>query len=127
MVYRPSHFSAGRDSELTYSLCTFSGHPTEVATSTSINRPPADALTNLSWADLYAEAERFGVSRFRPGQRQVMEAVLAGRNVLGIMPTGAGKSLCYQLPAMFLTKPVVVVSPLIALMQDQQEKLEAAD
>ena len=56
-----------------------------------------------------------------------MEAVLAGRNVLGIMPTGAGKSLCYQLPAMFLTKPVVVVSPLIALMQDQQEKLEAAD
>jgi ATP-dependent DNA helicase RecQ len=56
-----------------------------------------------------------------------MEAVLAGRNVLGIMPTGAGKSLCYQLPAMFLQKPVVVVSPLIALMQDQQEKLEAAE
>lgn len=76
---------------------------------------------------MYAEAERFGVSRFRPGQRQVMEAVLAGRNVLGIMPTGAGKSLCYQLPAMFLSKPVVVVSPLIALMQDQQEKLEAAE
>ena len=76
---------------------------------------------------MYAEAERFGVSRFRPGQRQVMEAVLAGRNVLGIMPTGAGKSLCYQLPAMFLSKPVVVVSPLIALMQDQQEKMEAAE
>jgi ATP-dependent DNA helicase RecQ len=56
-----------------------------------------------------------------------MEAVLAGRNVLAIMPTGAGKSLCYQLPAMFLETPVVVVSPLIALMQDQQEKLEAAD
>src|SRR5246127_3176288 len=76
---------------------------------------------------MYAEAERFGVSRFRPGQRQVMEAVLAGRNVLGIMPTGAGKSLCYQLPALFLSKPVVVVSALIALMQDKQEKLEAAD
>jgi ATP-dependent DNA helicase RecQ len=87
----------------------------------------ADRLANLNWADLYSEAERFGVTRFRPGQRQVMEAVLAGRNVLGIMPTGAGKSLCYQLPAMFLPKPVVVVSPLIALMQDQQEKMEAAD
>lgn len=89
--------------------------------------PVADRLSQLNWGDLYAEAERFGVSRFRPGQRQVMEAVLAGRNVLGIMPTGAGKSLCYQLPAMFLPKPVVVVSPLIALMQDQQEKLEAAE
>ena len=87
----------------------------------------ADRLSQLNWADLYSEAERFGVSRFRPGQRQVMEAVLAGRNVLGIMPTGAGKSLCYQLPAMFLSKPVVVVSPLIALMQDQQEKMEAAE
>ncbi len=84
---------------------------------------PAERMASLNWADLYAEAERFGVRRFRPGQRQIMEAVLAGRNVLGIMPTGAGKSLCYQLPAMFLPKPVVVVSPLIALMQDQQEKL----
>jgi ATP-dependent DNA helicase RecQ len=94
---------------------------------TGFSHSTAEALSNLSWADLYAEAERFGVTRFRPGQRQVMEAVLAGRNVLGIMPTGAGKSLCYQLPALFLSKPVVVVSPLIALMQDQQEKLEAAD
>jgi ATP-dependent DNA helicase RecQ len=87
----------------------------------------AERLAQLNWADMYSEAERFGVTRFRPGQRQVMEAVLAGRNVLGIMPTGAGKSLCYQLPAMFLLKPVVVVSPLIALMQDQQEKMEAAE
>ena len=69
---------------------------TDVATATSVNRSPADTLSNLSWADLYAEAERFGVTRFRPGQRQVMEAVLAGRNVLGLMPTGAGKSLCYS-------------------------------
>jgi ATP-dependent DNA helicase RecQ len=98
-----------------------------VATSSGFSRYSAEALSTLSWADLYAEAERFGVTRFRPGQRQVMEAVLAGRNVLGIMPTGAGKSLCYQLPAMFLPKPVIVVSPLIALMQDQQQKLEAAD
>jgi len=86
----------------------------------------SEHLASLNWADLYAEAERFGVNRFRPGQRQVMEAVLAGRNVLGIMPAGAGKSLCYQLPAMFLPKPVVVVSPLIALMQDRPDKLEAA-
>lgn len=98
-----------------------------MSTHNQVPATPAQQLASLNWADLYAEAERFGVSRFRPGQRQVMEAILAGRNVLGIMPTGAGKSLCYQLPAMFLPKPVVVVSPLIALMQDQHDKLTAAE
>ncbi|HZH04206.1 MAG TPA: RecQ family ATP-dependent DNA helicase, partial [Myxococcaceae bacterium] len=67
--------------------------------------------------------ERFGVQAFRPGQRELIEAALSGEDVLGILPTGAGKSLTYQLPALFLPKPVLVVSPLIALMQDQQEKL----
>jgi len=70
---------------------------------------------------------RFDVTAFRPGQRDVMQAVLAGRDVIGVMPTGAGKSLCYQLPALLLDKATVVVSPLISLMQDQVEKLAEAD
>ena len=80
------------------------------------------------WPELLKEArERFGIRRFRPGQREVLEAVFAGRNALAILPTGAGKSLTYQLPALFLPLPVVVVSPLIALMQDQEQKAEAAE
>jgi ATP-dependent DNA helicase RecQ len=71
--------------------------------------------------------ERFGVRSFRPGQREVIEAVLAGEDVLGIMPTGAGKSLCFQLPALFLPGSTIVVSPLIALMQDQAEAAAQAD
>jgi ATP-dependent DNA helicase RecQ len=69
---------------------------------------------------------RFNIRGFRAGQREIIEAVFRGRNVLGILPTGAGKSLTYQLPALFLPKPVLVVSPLIALMQDQQEKAAEA-
>ena len=65
----------------------------------------------------------FGLSELRPGQRAVIDAVLAGRHTLAIMPTGAGKSLCYQVPAMLLPGMTVVVSPLIALMQDQFEKM----
>ena len=72
-------------------------------------------------AALREARERFGIRRFRPGQREILEAVLGGRNALGILPTGAGKSLTYQLPALLLEKPVLVVSPLIALMQDQEE------
>jgi ATP-dependent DNA helicase RecQ len=67
------------------------------------------------------------VTQFRPGQQAVIEAALRGEDVLALMPTGAGKSLCYQLPALVLAKPVLVVSPLIALMQDQHDKLRAAD
>jgi ATP-dependent DNA helicase RecQ len=66
----------------------------------------------------------FGLSDFRPGQEEVVRAVLDGQNVLAVMPTGAGKSLCYQLPAMLLGGLTVVVSPLIALMHDQLEKLK---
>ena len=69
----------------------------------------------------------FGIKRFRPGQREVIESVFAGRDTLALMPTGAGKSLTYQLPALFLPRPVVVVSPLISLMQDQQLKAEDAE
>jgi ATP-dependent DNA helicase RecQ len=67
----------------------------------------------------------WGFSRFRPGQREVIEAVVAGRHVLGVMPTGAGKSLCYQLPALMLPGVTLVVSPLIALMKDQVDQLRA--
>jgi ATP-dependent DNA helicase RecQ len=65
----------------------------------------------------------FGLDRLRPGQREVIEAVLEGRDTLAIMPTGAGKSLCYQLPALHLDGMTVIVSPLIALMKDQVDKL----
>jgi hypothetical protein len=82
----------------------------------------------IDWAEISAEArERFGITEFRPGQRELIEYVLAGRNALGILPTGAGKSLCYQLPALFLERAVVVVSPLVALMQDQEEHMAIAD
>lgn len=66
---------------------------------------------------------RFGMRHLRPGQQDVITRVLAGRHTLAIMPTGAGKSLCYQLPALLLTGRTVVVSPLIALMKDQCESL----
>src|SRR5689334_6222225 len=68
-------------------------------------------------------ADRFGLSDFREGQREVVEAILAGRNALVVMPTGGGKSLCYQLPALLLPGVTVVVSPLIALMKDQVDTL----
>jgi ATP-dependent DNA helicase RecQ len=71
--------------------------------------------------------ERFGVEDFRPGQRELIEAVLRGENALGILPTGAGKSLTYQLPALLFGRPVLVVSPLISLMQDQHDKLSELD
>src|SRR3982751_6341000 len=67
--------------------------------------------------------DTFGLDEFRPGQREVMEDVLAGNDVLCVMPTGAGKSLCYQLPAVLKKGLVVVVSPLISLMEDQVQQL----
>jgi ATP-dependent DNA helicase RecQ len=65
----------------------------------------------------------FGFERFRPGQREACEAALAGRDVLVVMPTGSGKSLCYQLPALLRSDLSIVVSPLVALMQDQVDQL----
>jgi ATP-dependent DNA helicase RecQ len=70
-----------------------------------------------------ARSERFGLSEFRPGQREAALAVLEGRDLIAVMPTGAGKSRCFQLPALLLDRPTVVVSPLIALMKDQVDKL----
>ena len=69
--------------------------------------------------------EWFGFSSFRPGQREACQAALDGRDVLVVMPTGSGKSLCYQLPALLRDDLTIVVSPLVALMQDQVEALNA--
>jgi ATP-dependent DNA helicase RecQ len=65
----------------------------------------------------------FGHDAFRPGQGEIVSAVLGGRDVLAVMPTGSGKSLCYQLPALMLPGTTVVVSPLISLMKDQADEL----
>ena len=70
--------------------------------------------------------EVFGFDAFRPGQEEIVDAVTQGRNVLAIMPTGGGKSLCFQLPALLRDGVTVVISPLIALMRDQVRALRAA-
>ena len=67
----------------------------------------------------------FGFEALRPGQSEVVQAILAGRDAMGIMPTGGGKSLCYQLPALCRPGLTLVVSPLIALMKDQVDALQA--
>jgi ATP-dependent DNA helicase RecQ len=83
-------------------------------------RTPADAGDVL----VHTLRQRFGLESFRPGQEDIIRAVLEGRDTLAVMPTGAGKSLVYQLPALLLDGLTVVVSPLIALMKDQTDKLE---
>jgi ATP-dependent DNA helicase RecQ len=75
----------------------------------------SDALTSLR--------EHFGFADFREGQREVIAAVLEGKDAVVVMPTGSGKSLCYQLPAMMFSGATLVVSPLIALMKDQVDAL----
>src|SRR5438309_1305930 len=77
----------------------------------------ADALTSLR--------RHFGFDGFRAGQSEVIGAILEGKDAVVVMPTGSGKSLCYQLPAMMLSGATLVVSPLIALMKDQVDALRA--
>src|SRR6201985_2641312 len=67
----------------------------------------------------------FGFAAFRPGQADIVSAILEGRDVLAVMPTGSGKSLCYQLPALMRDGLTVVVSPLIALMRNQVAQLRS--
>ena len=78
-------------------------------------QPPEEVLKDV-----------FGYDRFRPGQREIIEAVLDGQDCVGVMPTGSGKSLTYQVPAIALGRFALVVSPLIALMKDQVDALTEA-
>eukprot|EP00929_Paragymnodinium_shiwhaense_P001356 TRINITY_DN101584_c0_g1_i1.p1 TRINITY_DN101584_c0_g1~~TRINITY_DN101584_c0_g1_i1.p1 ORF type:complete len:903 (-),score=223.70 TRINITY_DN101584_c0_g1_i1:336-3044(-) len=88
----------------------------------STSQPPSDADGGLEYIYL---KQYFGHEEFRPGQREVVQAAVAGKDVAVFWTTGAGKSLCYQLPALQQGKTVVVVSPLISLMQDQVTKFNA--
>lgn len=87
----------------------------------SVSASSAEALQQQVQAQL---RQVFGLRQLRPGQRLVIDRALSGLSTLAVMPTGAGKSLCYQLPATLLEGITVVVSPLIALMQDQCDKLQ---
>ncbi|MDR1065268.1 MAG: DEAD/DEAH box helicase, partial [Oscillospiraceae bacterium] len=77
--------------------------------------------------DKYGVLKRyFGHSAFRDGQAELIDAVLGGRDAIGVMPTGGGKSICYQLPALMLDGTALVISPLISLMKDQVTALQNA-
>ena len=82
-------------------------------------------MTNVSAQALQTLHQRFGHEAFRPGQDRIIEAVLQGQDALVVMPTGSGKSLCYQLPALMRDGCTIVISPLIALMKDQVDSLHA--
>jgi superfamily II DNA helicase RecQ len=89
-------------------------------------RPDIGGVVDAGMSEAKEALNRvFGFADFRPGQQEVLEAVFAGENILAIMPTGSGKSLCYQLPALVRKGLTVVVSPLIALMRDQVQQLQA--
>jgi ATP-dependent DNA helicase RecQ len=85
---------------------------------------PAEEQTEKESPDLESALQtHFGHTEFRPFQERIIHSVLTGQDTLGVLPTGAGKSLCYQLPALLLPRPTLVISPLIALMKDQLDGL----
>ena len=103
--------------------------PMDASASQLLTIPGMEPAAPPSLADLPRDPEAalhvvFGFERFRPGQREAVDAALADRDVLVVMPTGSGKSLCYQLPALLRDDLTIVVSPLVSLMQDQVAALE---
>jgi ATP-dependent DNA helicase RecQ len=80
-------------------------------------------MTAISISPLQVLQEKFGFDAFRPGQQQVIQTLLEGNSAAAVFPTGAGKSLCYQLPAVMFEGLTLVVSPLLALMKDQVDAL----
>ncbi|HEX4690818.1 MAG TPA: ATP-dependent DNA helicase RecQ, partial [Solirubrobacteraceae bacterium] len=95
----------------------------DMLTLPGLGPPPPEPVARARDAD-GALRELFGFASFRPGQREAVEAARAARDVLVVMPTGSGKSLCYQLPALMRADLTLVVSPLVSLMQDQVEAVE---
>ena len=99
--------------------------PPSIVAATPVDEPPPPPSEGLLRA-LEKMRSVFHIRDLRPGQAEIIESVLAGRDTLAIMPTGSGKSLTYQLPALVLEGPTLVVSPLLALIEDQYSKLKAA-
>ncbi len=93
----------------------------ELSSGADLGKPVVNTVSR----NVHQELGRFGLNDFRPGQVEAIEAILGGRDLLAVMPTGAGKSLCFQLPALVRPGLTLVVSPLIALMKDQVDSLRA--
>lgn len=121
------HVPRGRDERRTVaSARAASSLPDPDEDDTALPLPEATIEEEPPPELLDALRDHFGYESFLPGQAEVIQAVLAGEDLLALMPTGAGKSLCYQLPALLLPGTTVLISPLIALMKDQMDNLPAA-
>ncbi|MFM7141218.1 MAG: RecQ family ATP-dependent DNA helicase, partial [Alphaproteobacteria bacterium] len=127
-LFSPDDLAALRS--LATTLASGSPDPARTATTRTTareySRPARPRVTGTLDDASRVMAETFGYRSFRPGQEPILDAVLSGRDCVAVLPTGAGKSLTYQLPARVLGGTTLVVSPLIALMQDQVDGLVAA-